>query len=235
MPTLLFLTLFSCTPMDSIGQKKENGQIFTIHQIDKGQTLSAIAKKYQVSTAKIIEINKIQPDKIQAGQKLLIPTEKNFGSSNVSKTTQKPENNLRTSQPKENTTTSNTAPKTETKINSKPSQETTIASKPSPKSKTAPAKLDVKLKPTTKKGLVGLGKSDVLDPISFTALHPSLPAQSLVKVVNPENGRLVFVRIVGKTTGELSIYDLVISQSAIDQLRTLGEKLQADITYGIAE
>ena len=60
MSTLLFLSLFSFAPMDSIGQKKENGQLFTIHQIDKGQTLSAIAKRYKVSSARIIEINKIE-------------------------------------------------------------------------------------------------------------------------------------------------------------------------------
>jgi hypothetical protein len=213
MSTLLFLTLFSCSPMDSIGQKKENGQIFTIHQIDKGQTLSAIAKKYQVSTAKIIEINNIQPDKIQAGQKLLIPRE---NSSNTSTMVEKTVN----VEPAKNPT---------------PPKPSASITKPISKPTTAPAKLDVKLKPTTKKGLVGLGKSDVLDPISFTALHPSLPVQSLVKVVNPENGRLVFVRIVGKTTGDMGIYDLVVSQSALDQLRILGEKLQADITYGIAE
>ena len=212
--------------MDSIGQKKENGQLFTIHQIDKGQTLSAIAKRYKVSSARIIEVNKIEPDKIQAGQKLLIPVEKTSAASNL----QKPD-------PKQD-------PKPESKpepkpvINSSPNlpKETTTTAKPAPKPKpTAPAKSEGKLKATTKKGLVGLGKSDVLDPISFTALHPSLPIQSLVKVVNTENGRLVFVRIVGKTTGEMGIYDLVISQSAMDQLKVLGEKLQADLTFGIAE
>lgn len=204
--------------MDSIGQKKENGQLFTIHQIDKGQTLSTIAKRYKVSSARIIEINKIEPDKIQAGQKLLIPIEKTSAASNLQKPDPKPD-------PKPVINSSPNLPK-----------ETTTTAKPTPKPKpTAPAKSEGKLKPFTKKGLVGLGKSDVLDPISFTALHPSLPIQSLVKVVNTENGRLVFVRIVGKTTGEMGIYDLVISQSAMDQLKVLGEKLQADLTFGIAE
>ncbi len=218
MSTLLFLSLFSFAPMDSIGQKKENGQLFTIHQIDKGQTLSTIAKRYKVSSARIIEINKIEPDKIQAGQKLLIPIEKTSAASNLQKPDPKPD-------PKPVINSSPNLPK-----------ETTTTAKPTPKPKpTAPAKSEGKLKPFTKKGLVGLGKSDVLDPISFTALHPSLPIQSLVKVVNTENGRLVFVRIVGKTTGEMGIYDLVISQSAMDQLKVLGEKLQADLTFGIAE
>lgn len=218
MSTLLFLSLFSFAPMDSIGQKKENGQLFTIHQIDKGQTLSAIAKRYKVSSERIIEINKIEPDKIQAGQKLLIPVEKTSAASNLQKPDPKPD-------PKPVINSSPNLPK-----------ETTTTAKPAPKPKpTAPAKSEGKLKATTKKGLVGLGKSDVLDPISFTALHPSLPIQSLVKVVNTENGRLVFVRIVGKTTGEMGIYDLVISQSAMDQLKVLGEKLQADLTFGIAE
>jgi len=224
MSTLLFLSLFSFAPMDSIGQKKENGQLFTIHQIDKGQTLSGIAKRYKISSEKIIEINKIEPDKIRAGQKLLIPVEKPVATSNLPKPKPDPKPEI------------NSTPKPEIGSSTNLPKETTTAAKTAPKPKpTAPAKSEGKLKPTTKKGLVGLGKSDVLDPISFTALHPSLPIQSLVKVVNTENGRLVFVRIIGKTTGEMGIYDLVISQSAMDQLKVLGEKLQADLTFGIAE
>jgi LysM repeat protein len=214
--------------MDSIGQKKENGQLFTIHQIDKGQTLSAIAKRYKVSSAMIIEINKIEPDKIQAGQKLLIPVEKPVATSNLPKPKPEPKPEAKPE--------INSSPKPEIGSSTNLPKETTTAAKTTPKPKpTAPAKSEGKLKPTTKKGLVGLGKSDVLDPISFTALHPSLPIQSLVKVVNTENGRLVFVRIIGKTTGEMGIYDLVISQSAMDQLKVFGEKLQADLTFGIAE
>ena len=216
MSAFLFLSLFSFAPMDSVGLKKENGKTFIIHQIDKGQTLSAIARKYGVPSSIIIETNKIEADKIQAGQKLLIPMEKTSAASNsnLQKPDPKPVVNSTPNQPKESATTSKPTPK--------------------PKPTTSP-KLDVKLKPTTKKVLVGLGRNDVLDAISFTALHPNLPAQSLVKVVNSENGRIVFVRVVGKTTGEMGIYDLVISQAAMDQLRVMGDKVQADITFGIAE
>jgi len=210
MSAILFLTLFSTSTMDSIGIKKENGKEFIVHQIDKGQTLSAISRRYGVPVQQIIDQNKILPDKIQLGQIILIPSRAKINATNSQKTEIKPTNTQnKANEPKP------TAP---TKTNSSTN-----------------SKVEIKLKTTTRKGLVGLGKSDVLDPISFTALHPTLPPQSLVKVVNSENGRIVFVRVVGKTTGELKIFDLVISQAAMDQLRVLGDKLQAELTFGLSE
>ncbi|MCX7705234.1 MAG: LysM peptidoglycan-binding domain-containing protein [bacterium] len=43
------------------------------HIVKKGETLSSIAKKYNTSTQKIKEINKIKDDSLLVGQKLLIP------------------------------------------------------------------------------------------------------------------------------------------------------------------
>lgn len=43
------------------------------HIVQKGETLSGIAKKYNTSSQKIKEINKIKNDNVITGQKLLIP------------------------------------------------------------------------------------------------------------------------------------------------------------------
>ncbi len=46
----------------------------TTHTVKKGETLSKIAKKYDVSIADIKTKNKLKSDKITVGQKLVIPT-----------------------------------------------------------------------------------------------------------------------------------------------------------------
>jgi len=222
MQLIILLSLLSNNAMDSVGMIKENGKSYILHQINKGQTLSNISKTYHVPIKDIITVNNIDAEKIQAGQKIKIPVVRELNNNTTSEVSTNSRSNTvmidKTSESTKKTTTS-TKPTTTLKPGS-----TSIA----------PSK-DIKLKPTTSKGLVGLGSSDYLDPISKIALHPTLPNGSIVKVVNPNNGRLVFVRIVGKPTSEFGIFDLVISQSAMDQLKVIGEKVQADLTFGIAE
>lgn len=54
------------TPVASAGNK--------IHKIKKGETLSAIARKYGLTVSKIKKANNLRSDKINAGSKLLIPS-----------------------------------------------------------------------------------------------------------------------------------------------------------------
>jgi len=50
--------------------KKETA--VTYHTVKKGETLSSIARKYNTTTKKIKELNKMKNDNVQVGQKLLI-------------------------------------------------------------------------------------------------------------------------------------------------------------------
>ena len=43
------------------------------HIVKKGETLSSIARKYKTSVPKIKSKNKLKSDKLQIGQKLIIP------------------------------------------------------------------------------------------------------------------------------------------------------------------
>jgi LysM repeat protein len=48
--------------------------VFKRHVIQKGETLSSIAKRYRVSLKKLVEVNRIEdPGKVRAGQSLVVP------------------------------------------------------------------------------------------------------------------------------------------------------------------
>jgi len=55
------------------GKARVSG-VFKKHVIQKGETLSSIAKRYRVSLKKLVEVNKIEnPGKVRAGQSLVVP------------------------------------------------------------------------------------------------------------------------------------------------------------------
>lgn len=87
---LLMLLPFAsfAMPQDSIGTKTENGIVYVMHKIDKGQTLYAIARKYGVDANEIIKANPGSEKGIQADAVILIPTKRR--AQTPSTTTQTP-------------------------------------------------------------------------------------------------------------------------------------------------
>jgi len=59
---------------DSIGVKSKDGKIFIIHEVEKGEGLYSISKKYNVSLSALINENPGADNVIKTGQKLMIPT-----------------------------------------------------------------------------------------------------------------------------------------------------------------
>jgi len=77
---LLPLSLFAM-PQDSIGTKTEGGVVYILHRVERGQTLFAIARNYNVSANEVIKANPGSDKGIQAGATLLIPTTRNANAS----------------------------------------------------------------------------------------------------------------------------------------------------------
>jgi LysM repeat protein len=69
---LCFLS-FVHANMDSTGVKKINGKLFVLHQVEKGQGLYSIARRYGTTVAKIQEANKNLGTTISVGQVLTVP------------------------------------------------------------------------------------------------------------------------------------------------------------------
>lgn len=77
--SLIFLSvgLAFAEPVDSIGTKVKNGKIFILHEVEKGQGLFSISRRYGVELTRIIAANPGSDKVINVGQVLFIPTDKN--------------------------------------------------------------------------------------------------------------------------------------------------------------
>ncbi len=63
---------------------------YQVHYVRRGETLSVIARKYNVSLTKLVQANRIKNrNRLSVGQKLVIPAPKNYASTSSKKTTSK--------------------------------------------------------------------------------------------------------------------------------------------------
>jgi len=60
--------------LDSIGTKVQNGKVYVMHRVEKGEGLYGIGRKYNVAIDQIIESNPGSDKMLKAGDILLIPT-----------------------------------------------------------------------------------------------------------------------------------------------------------------
>lgn len=61
------------TPMDSIGIEKVGDKTFIIHQVDQGETLFGISRRYQVAISDILQSNEQLQDGLKMGQRIRVP------------------------------------------------------------------------------------------------------------------------------------------------------------------
>jgi len=80
---LFFFSFFGLNgenfPKDSIGIQEENGIFYILHQVDPGETLFKIGKRYGVSAFDIKTASKLPSYDIHLGQILKVPRNKNAG------------------------------------------------------------------------------------------------------------------------------------------------------------
>jgi len=63
---------------------------YQVHYVRRGETLSVIARKYNVSLTKLVQANRIKNrNRLSVGQKLVIPAPKSYASSSSKNTTRK--------------------------------------------------------------------------------------------------------------------------------------------------
>lgn len=73
---LMLLPAVYAEPADSVGVKVKQGKIYIMHEVEKGQGLFTISRKYNVPLADIINANPGSDKQINAGEIILIPTGK---------------------------------------------------------------------------------------------------------------------------------------------------------------
>ena len=68
---------------DSVGTKVINGKKYILYEIEAGETLTRIAKKYNITVQQIRIINKLGNDNISVGQIIKIPPAENSGETSA--------------------------------------------------------------------------------------------------------------------------------------------------------
>jgi LysM repeat protein len=63
------------SPSDSIGVRTINQKSYIVHKVEKGETLYALSRKYNVQVQSIMDANPGSNNGINVGQELIIPTE----------------------------------------------------------------------------------------------------------------------------------------------------------------
>lgn len=71
--TILNVSAAEITPMDSIGIEKVGDKTFIIHQVDQGETLFGISRRYQAAINDIIQNNEELQGGLKIGQRIRIP------------------------------------------------------------------------------------------------------------------------------------------------------------------
>lgn len=181
-----------------------------IHKVVSGDLLGTIAIKYGVSVEDIKKTNKLKSDNLALGQKLIIPAKVEAPVVvNSTPTLRAPETPI----------TQPTKPATAEPAKPEP---------PKPAPKPAPVVPKVLAK---KKVVASVGSSSQIDPISRIVLHKTLPVGSVIKLVNPTNGRIAYARVIG-TTPEGEENELVVSKAVYMQLRLNEQKFALEMQYG---
>ena len=76
--TLVLLSVFGfawSSELDSLRKEKKGDQWVVVHQVDSGETLYSIARRYQVDLSAVTELNNIESNNIRSGQVIQIPIE----------------------------------------------------------------------------------------------------------------------------------------------------------------
>ncbi|MFY0607147.1 MAG: LysM peptidoglycan-binding domain-containing protein [Cyclobacteriaceae bacterium] len=75
--TIMAILPFEGNALDSLRVEQINDAQYIIHQVDKGETLYSLSRRYDVSLDEMIEINAIIDNQLSLGQELRIPLGKN--------------------------------------------------------------------------------------------------------------------------------------------------------------
>ena len=199
------------------------------HIVQKGETLYALSRKYNVSVDHIVKWNQLRDMSLKEGQKLIVqsPTQ---GTENV------PNTNAA-----KDTIASSTAPveKDETEkqggIDKKanPDKGQTTKTITDPATQSAPKNHEVdEFVEVVETGVAEL-IPNTADVRKYLALHRTAEVGTIIRVRNEMNGREIWARVINKLpdTGENKNVLVKISQAAYNQLGALDKKFRVVVTY----
>lgn len=193
-----------------------------IHKVAAGETLYAIASKYNMRVDDLKLLNSLKTNSLSIGQSLKV-----YSNESVSLT-----------------------PEVEKTANGKPViKETKLEDKPNTAANNKIRYLDSTDSQSTieipknrygitemnDKGLAVWIDDNNLDASKSYALHRSAPVGTIIKITNPMTNRSVFAKVVGRFTENETTKDviIVVTKSCADAIGALDKRFLVNITFGL--
>ncbi|NHE59920.1 DPBB and LysM peptidoglycan-binding domain-containing protein [Cyclobacterium plantarum] len=187
------------------------------HQVAQGETLFAIARKYDSRVEDLIQWNGLSSNNLSIGQTLKVGREVNP--------------NIPVSQlpaPKNNTTKA-------TPENPRPERKS-IPSSSGSSSSTSSRTSNVSTS-TAFRNVKESGQAEVIEGTGnhkkYLALHRTAPVGTIMRIRNEENDVTVFARVVGvlPETGDNNKLLIKVSKAAFDQLKAVNSRFRVEVSY----
>ncbi|MFI5135041.1 MAG: LysM peptidoglycan-binding domain-containing protein [Chitinophagales bacterium] len=195
---------------------KKNSEKPILHNVEKGETVFSISKKYNTDVPTILKWNNLSKPEIKVGQSLIVGYEKTDVAGAI------PVNN-------ENQTVVSADKKEAAAVSN--ANESTSSEKENEEITRSGAMIHY-----SEKGIATWTKSED-DNGNFYALHPSAPLGTEITVRNLMNNKTIKVKVIGKlpATSENENVLIKLSKSSVKQLNALDEKFLVEINYSAPE
>ena len=208
--------------------KTDDGKI---HTVKKGETLAAIARKYNLTPAELKSLNGMKGDVVKINQKLAVrKTEKPKVAENSAKTTATEKSSAKTEKPK-------AEPIASKKAESDPDSKKREEVRPLPPADSElvvvkPERASRSGKETSEVGLAEAIDGELSTP-QYLALHKTAPVGTVIRMTNEITGVGVFVKVIGKLpdTGLNEDVLIKVSRNAYDRIGASGRRFTVRLDY----
>ena len=195
------------------------------YTLAKGETLFGIARRYNLSPAELIQLNRLPAGgSVRVGQELLLHAAE-AGAAPVAAATPP-------TRPTEAPAPAAAAPRVNPNA---PAQIATITTAKEPDAEApetrAPTRASEVVTRVTESGMAGAISNSGTD--KYLALHKTAPVGTIMQVKNQMNGQSVYVRVIGSLpdTGENNNMLVRLSPRAVQKLGTGDSKVRVETSY----
>lgn len=201
---------------EQANQKSPGGGDTQEYKVSAGETLYAIAKRFNTKVDDITAINHLKSSNLTAGQILIVP------SNAPAAYTQQP-------------AVTHPVPPASTPV--APRDSTAVAAGDSSVLSRRYAATRYGLFERNERGIATWMDDADLDAGKKLVLHRTAPVGTVIKITNPMTNRTTFAKVVGRFTDNENTKDvlLVMTKNVAESLGALDKRFRVNISYGIPE
>ncbi len=198
----------------------QNGE--QLHNVEGGETLFSIAKKFETSVDSIKKWNKLSAKSLKKGQCLIVgyKTKDSKMEHELMQT-----KIIKTAVEQKQDTTMVIA------------KTTSVKTSAAGKTKALPENIVKGRKEVNEVGVAAWIRDDDVNPNKYYALHRTASVGTIIKVINKMNNKYVFVKVVGvlPDTGDNTDLIIKISKASAEKLGVHDLRFQSELNYGVNE